>query len=395
MSKYIRHWTRDTIQNAIDDGTFLDYIITEDTHLNKHTHNTESQNLDRIILERKQAQGLFTDNLKNTHDFDANHEHAMMMLDDAIYYKQQYIKDWMVEATEGEKKAFHIPFKKGKDDIVGTGMIFDTDNNTIKEYETYHLTLVLKKDMMQPNGFYLVTAYPDLEHPDIEPTGRDLTPFVKDTQAYKSGDDVYKTYLRYVTDVNNTHMVTYKPGNTPDDSMMMVHLATQNPNIYHEIKIKEDKMTMRTLHCEYDDRGRTIDKTPIHTEYNDIYENQTGRKNTKYIDFNNEAVFQKFVNEYPDMKTPLTNIRKHFNETQISNQPTSRFDVTKTMSNIDRKNMQNQTSKPSKTTDNVHDVQHGTTKCPTTPARKSTASLERIASASTAHVSPDVDTQFE
>lgn len=47
MSKYIRHWTRDTIQDTIRDGTFLDYIITEDTHLNKHTHNTESQNLDR------------------------------------------------------------------------------------------------------------------------------------------------------------------------------------------------------------------------------------------------------------------------------------------------------------------------------------------------------------
>lgn len=52
MNKYIRHWTRDIIQNTIDDGTFLDYIITDDTHLNKHTHNTESQNLDRIVLER-------------------------------------------------------------------------------------------------------------------------------------------------------------------------------------------------------------------------------------------------------------------------------------------------------------------------------------------------------
>lgn len=392
MNKYIRHWTRDTIQDTIEDGTFLDYITTEDTHLNKHTHNTESQNLDRIVLERKKAQGLFTNNINNTHDFDANHEHAMMMLDDAIYSNEDDIINWMMEATEGEKQAFHTHFKKGKDDMVGTGMIFNNKNNTIKEYETYHLTLVLKKDMMQPNGFYLVTAYPDLEHPDIEPTGRDLTPFIKDTQAYKSGDDVYKTYLRYVTDVNNTHMVTYKPGNTPNDSMMMIHLDTQNPTIYHEIKIKEDKMTMRTLQREYDDRGRTIDKTPIRTEYNDIYENQTGRTNTKYIDFNNATVFQKFVNEYPEMKTPLTNIRKHFNETQMANQPTSRFDVTKTMSNMDCKNMQNQTSKPSKTADNIHDVQHDTIKCPTTPARKSTASLERIASAS--HVSPDVDTQF-
>lgn len=43
MSKYIRHWTRDMIQNTIEDGTFLDYIITNDTHLNKHTHNTESK----------------------------------------------------------------------------------------------------------------------------------------------------------------------------------------------------------------------------------------------------------------------------------------------------------------------------------------------------------------
>lgn len=386
MSKYIRHWTRDMIQNTIEDGTFLDYIITDDTHLNKHTHNTESQNLDRIVLERKKAQGLFTDNMNSTHDFDANHEHAMMMLDDAIYSEKENIANWMMEATDGEKQAFHIKFKKDKDDIVGTGMIFDNENNMIKEYETYHLTFVLKKDMAQPNSFYLVTAYPDLEHPDVEPTGRDLTPFIKDTQAYKSGDDVYKTYLRYITDVNNTHTVTYKPGNSPNDSMMMIHIDTQNPNIYHEIKIKNDKMTMRTLQREYDDRGRIIDKTLIRTEYNDIYENQTGRTNTRYIDFNNEAVFQKFVNEYSEMKTPLTNIRNHFNETRLQNQQTLSFDVTKTMSDMDHKNLQN--SK----TENVHDVQHDTTKYPTKPARKSTASLERIAS--TSHVAPEMDNQF-
>lgn len=386
MSKYIRHWTRDMIQNTIDDGTFLDYIITDDTHLNKHTHNTESQNLDRIVLERKKAQGLFTENMNSTHDFNANHEHAMMMLDDAIYSEKEDIANWMMEATEGEKQAFHIKFKKDKDDIVGTGMIFDNENNMIKEYETYHLTFVLKKDTTQPNSFYLVTAYPDLEHPDVEPTGRDLTPFIKDTQAYKSGDDVYKTYLRYITDVNNTHTVTYKPGNSPNDSMMMIHIDTQNPNIYHEIKIKNDKMTMRTLQRDYDDRGHVIDKTPIRTEYNDIYENQTGRTNTRYIDFNNEAVFQKFVNEYSEMKTPLTNIRNHFNETRLQNQQTLSFDVTKTMSDMNHKNLQN--SK----TENVHDVQHGTTKCPTSPARKSTASLERIVSAS--HVAPEIDNQF-
>lgn len=386
MSKYIRHWTRDMIQNTIDDGTFLDYIITDDTHLNKHTHNTESQNLDRIVLERKKAQGLFTDNMNSTHDFDANHEHAMMMLDDAIYSEKEDIANWMMDATDGEKQAFHIKFKKDKDDIVGTGMIFDNENNMIKEYETYHLTFVLKKDMAQPNSFYLVTAYPDLEHPDVEPTGRDLTPFIKDTQAYKSGDDVYKTYLRYITDVNNTHTVTYKPGNSPNDSMMMIHIDTQNPNIYHEIKIKNDKMTMRTLQREYDDRGRIIDKTLIRTEYNDIYENQTGCTNTRYIDFNNEAVFQKFVNEYSEMKTPLTNIRNHFNETRLQNQQTLSFDVTKTMSDMDHKNLQNSKTK------NVHDVQHDTTKCPTKTARKSTASLERIVSAS--HVAPEMDNQF-
>lgn len=180
-------------------------------------------------------------------------------------------------------------------------------------------------------------------------------------------------------------MVTYKPGNTPDDSMMMIHLNTQNPSIYHEIKIKNNKMTMRTLQREYDDRGRVIDKTPIRTDYNELYENHTGRTHTRYIDFNNEAVFQKFVKEYPEMKTPLTNIRNHFNETRLQNQPASRFDVTKTMSNMDYKN--NQTSK---TTD---DVQHGTTKCPTPSARKSTATLERIASAS--HVPTEIDKQFD
>lgn len=92
------------------------------------------------------------------------------------------------------------------------------------------------------------------------------------------------------------------------------------------------------------------------------------------------------------MKTPLTNIRNHFNETRLQNQQTLSFDVTKTMSDMDHKNMKNQTSNPAKTADTVHDVQHNTTKCPTKPARKSTASLERIAS--TSHVAPEMDNQF-
>lgn len=184
--------------------------------------------------------------------------------------------------------------------------------------------------------------------------------------------------------------------------MMMIRMNTENPDIYHEIKIKQNQMTLRTIEKEYDDRGHEINRKTLHTDYNAIYESQTRRTNTKYIDFNNEAVFQKFVKEYPEMKTPLTNIRNHFNETRVPNQPTPRFDATKKMSNMSHENTQNQTSNPPKTTryaqksttngsKTTGDVQHSKIKCPTPPARKSTTKLEHI----TSDVSPEDETQFE
>lgn len=399
MTKYIRHWDRETINDGIDDGSFLKRMITNDTHLTKHTHNTESQNLDRIILERKKAQSLFTDNINNTHEFDKNHKYAMDLIDIAIWANKSQITDWMMNALDGEKQPFHMKFDSEKDDIVGTGMIFDNSTNTIKEYATKHMTFVLKRDMTQPNGFYMITAYPDFDYHDIEPTGRDLTPFIKESQAYKNGDDVYKTYLRYTTDVNNNHLVTYRQGYTPDDSVMMIRMNTENPDIYHEIKIKQNQMTLRTIKKEYDDRGRTIEKTPIRTDYNTLYESQTGRTKTKYVDFNNESVFQKFVKEYPEMEKPLTNIRNHFNETHLQNTYTTHFDATRTMSNISHENVQNRAAKTSKTQvkpinnaqHTYSDVQPATPKCPTPPARMSTSKLERIAS----DVSTEDDKQFE
>ena len=31
MNNHIRHWTHENINDAIENGTFLDYIITDDT----------------------------------------------------------------------------------------------------------------------------------------------------------------------------------------------------------------------------------------------------------------------------------------------------------------------------------------------------------------------------
>lgn len=302
--------TQNQLEHMLIHNDVMSCITNNHTHLDIHTNQTLIQDLDRILLEHKEAQSRFCGNIDNPDDVPSNQEQADYLINEALLFHAGEITNFLNTANHLDKLVLNTHFDEDDYGVVGTGIVCDTSNNTLKEYTTSHMNLVIRKEVTMPMGFSLVTAYPDMTHPEIQPTNRNLTNHIKETEAYKQADDVGKTYLRYRTDVNNTHLATYKEGVTPDNSMMMLHVATNNPNTHHEIKIKESGMIMRTVSESFDITGRRV-KTPVETQYSRMYQHDTG-KATKKVNLMNERVFQQFSKDYPDIAQSLQNVRTHF-----------------------------------------------------------------------------------
>lgn len=315
--------TKQKLDDILINQDFMSKITNEYSHVNIHTNRALTQDLDRVILEHKEAQSRFCGDVKHPEDTKANQEHAEFLIGEALLYRSGDITNWLDTADNHSKFAFSTNFDEEDYGVVGTGIVCNRHNNTLKEYKTSHMNVVLRKDVFMPLGFSLVTAYPDMTSADIQPTNRDLTAFIKETKAYQQADDVGKTYLRYRTDVNNDYLATYKAGTSPDDSMMMLRVQTDNPNVYHEIKIKESGMSLRTVLNQYDDTGRIVKQT-LDTNYTKIYAKHANVKNPHKADLQNNKVFNKFAKDYPEVATPLRNIKNYFGNKQQT------FDFTKT-----------------------------------------------------------------
>ena len=317
--------TKKQLDDILMSDNFMDKITDYKSHVDIHTDKGLTDDLDRVILDREEAQSRFCNDIENTEDKQANKEHAEFLISEALLYHSGDILKWLKDAQNNSKFAFNTKFDTEDYGMVGTGIIYDRNNNTLKEYQTDTMRMVLRKDNTMPLGFALVTAYPDMKRQNIQPTGRNLTTYVKNTKAYAKADDIGKTYLIYRTDVNNNHLATYKASNTPDDSMMMLRVKTNNPNVYHEIKIKETGMTLRTVSNQYDDTGRTVKQT-LETEYTKISEKKSGEKRKEKADLSNDKVFEKFAKDYPDVATSLQNIKEHFENKRTKNK---QFDFNK------------------------------------------------------------------
>ncbi len=98
------------------------------------------------------------------------------------------ILQWADLARPGETLTYHVRLRQ----IVGRGF----DNN-FNEVITPAMTIVLRRDNYSVNGFYVLSAFPKLDSPLAEKTGRTALDVVRKTKIFKESSPLKKAYMLF------------------------------------------------------------------------------------------------------------------------------------------------------------------------------------------------------
>lgn len=227
--------TKQDIEQSVINGKVFDKATNYETHFDIHVLPSQIERLCRVLNNVK-ADSTFT-----------SEEDAKMFIEETMLFRATEINNWRNTDAAPKTQEFNVYFDEDDGyDEVGTGFIYNHDDNTIKEYKTRAMTLVLRKDPEAELGFNILTAYPDMSDPNIEQTHKDLQPLVKETTKYKNADKLGKIYLECRTNPDINTLMTYKQGYTPDDSMIMIHIPNTASNTTHFIKFKNEQCTLHT-----------------------------------------------------------------------------------------------------------------------------------------------------
>lgn len=289
------------IQAAVDTKNFIKHISDDKTHVCRH-HDVN----DIAYLER-----IFHDVTINS-VFD-NQINLDTLLGDMIYYKAQDIANWLEYADAYEKKAFHVAFDEDDYGRIGTGLIHDKKTNLIKEYESNDVYVVLRKDPTNYLGFSLVTAYPNMDSPNIKPTNRNLKEITVQTPTYQNAKPTEKAYLMYRTSYQSDISISYSknPNDEMDDAIYM-HVPTGNPNTKHIIKIKEHTCTLKTVHKD----EITGETQPIETKYTQIrnkYDNKHRQPSVSLLEPHVRAAFSA---DFPQLDREITYLQRKIHDSR-------------------------------------------------------------------------------
>lgn len=210
----------DKISQSVIDESILDKTTNSQTHfLSQHVGKTEVDRMERVL-----------NNVSNDSTFESK-EAAENFINDALLYRAKDVAEWCETDTQENTMAFKVCFREDEGyDAIGTGFTYSSKNNTIKEHKTNALTLVLRKELTSELKFNILTAYPDMFDPNIQQTHKDLRPIIRQTKNYQQSDITGKTYLECRTHPNMNMLITYRPGYTPADSVIMLKIQNKESN---------------------------------------------------------------------------------------------------------------------------------------------------------------------
>lgn len=341
--KYIKDMAM-RIDETVKNGTFFTKTESPDTHLEKHVADKD----DAKVLDR-----VFKNNGRIKRNEHSNKEQksinsgfyslteACDTIETCVIRKSLDIAQWVNDARDNEKKSFEVTLSpKDNYEPVGFGYIVDREKNTIDEYETQTVRIVLQKDYNKPLGFSLLTAYPDVIREENRiPTGRDLTDIARETDTFKEASPVAKAYIMYQTGRHKPYLVTFKEGyygNIHDD-VMSIHIPFTSKNheeFKHIVRIKENSVELSTSKKmevniakwiengkpkekviypgenveKYRQSGCEISKDKRFVKVDSLYTRQYGTNGKgKSVDLTREEVFNALAKRMPEAATVVSN----------------------------------------------------------------------------------------
>lgn len=278
---YVRDMAK-CIDNAVIEGKFFGKTQSQNTHMEKHVADKDCADvLDRVFKDNGRVK-------RNEHS-DKEHKSinsgfyslngACEAVEECMLVKSLEVASWVDNAKNNEKKSFDVclPPEDGYEPV-GYGYVVNRENNTIDEYQTNTIRIVLQKNDKYPLGFSLLTAYPDIIREESrQPTGRDLTDVAKRTKTFKEASPTAKAYMLYQTGQNKPYLVTFKEGYNGDvhDDVMSVHIpykTKKGEECKHIIRIKENSIELSTSKmmdvkvAKWTEHGRPKEKVIYPTE---------------------------------------------------------------------------------------------------------------------------------
>lgn len=274
------------IVSDINKRTFLSKITCSYNHIDIHSDKSKAETLDRVLSGNKSANSAFY-----------SEDDMRMYIEDNLLYSARNIAKWLESAGYHEKKQFLVECPRDYyEHPVGTGYMRDKKNNSIREYTSDTVCVVLQQETNSRYGFNVITAYPDMVHTTaIFPTNEDLTNIIKQTQTYKSASPVKKAYIEYITDTKNSMCCTHRTGQYELDERVMLHIPFEN-NTKMIVSIGENSMSTYTVDLS------TRKKIPTElTELRNDILTKNGEKLSKklYVNLLDKNIREEFKKKYP------------------------------------------------------------------------------------------------
>ena len=275
---FIKHVTQDNV-------SLLNGVLTDATSIKKCKHKTK---------ERKFNSCFITDNPDA--DVDEIYDATLPLFDEVVLKKAHDIAEWSIDAEQHDKQGFRVVLPRKQYGIIGKGYVLDDATNTLHEYTTEEVMVVLRKDSSLELGFSLHTAYPYLESQTSRPTGKNLQDIVVKTQKYQNASPTGKAYILAQTNRANPYLTTFKAGmygNNHDD-VIAFQIPCNNERDYQDVvRIKENEMIIFRRHKEYDSY-----KNWSWRKDESVYWELDGKPKNLAANLLNPDVFSAFDNEY-------------------------------------------------------------------------------------------------
>lgn len=204
--------TPEKIKHVAKNKKFIDSITTSGTHTTRHLEKSDAEILERT-LSKKTSQGIFykKDQLKPliTRTIANNGEDIAEWLNNseelllAVNYRSQTMIGWGAKQEKKDSK------------------------RRIRAMETPVMTAVFMRNKNTPEGFSLVTAYPNIEDAAAtysEDLQKRLAAALPDTETYKTASPAKKAALEYKLNPEANEFTLYDERN--DAVQMYVYTKT-------------------------------------------------------------------------------------------------------------------------------------------------------------------------
>jgi len=260
----------DRITKAVVDGVFFGKVENNNTHIIKHVVDSNINTLDRVLSDngaKDRYNKSISDKKQTTMNSGFNSEdEAYENIEECMLFKSKDISLWTLNASQNSTMNFDVELSEAQGySPVGYGYIVSRDTNTISEYSTHFIRVVLQKDNRSELGFNLLTAYPDIIRKENRiPTERDISELAKQTDTYKNASPVAKGYIAYQTsNGEKPYLITFKEGERGNirDDVMSLHIPydlKDGTKCEHVVRIKENQMSLATRQMDANNRWQKI-----------------------------------------------------------------------------------------------------------------------------------------